>query len=368
MKNLFALFIIGACLAQTIDAQKVLSSSPAAVVQAQTQTAAPQSAELAEADKLSAEAVKLYAAGKYDEALPPAKNALKIREKELGSDHPLVAVALSNLAGILMAKREVKDAEALYRRALAIYEKKYGGNDLHVSKALDSLAAAETAKGDYEKAQDFSERSFSIKEKALGTENPQYLKALESLAAFYMFRGKYDKAAPLYERAAAIREKKLGATNPQLGAALEHWACALYRNNQPGEADKIETRANNILYKEAAARAEPIPLSYSAFNCRIINIPQPRLPAAAMRGKTKEMTVSATVTVDENGKVANVQFVGGDAIYNRALQDAIQQARFRPMSVDGHPVKVTGEIRYRFGEAGPQEYAPNSYGATIPGQ
>jgi len=43
---------------------------------------------LQEARKLSAEVVRLYRAGKYDEARPLAERALEIREKALGPEHP----------------------------------------------------------------------------------------------------------------------------------------------------------------------------------------------------------------------------------------------------------------------------------------
>src|SRR5215510_3784468 len=47
-----------------------------------------QSGDLEEAAQLNAQAMALYAAGRFGEAIPPAKKALAIREKALGPEHP----------------------------------------------------------------------------------------------------------------------------------------------------------------------------------------------------------------------------------------------------------------------------------------
>lgn len=56
-----------------------------------------QTAELA--DKMAAEATRLYQAGRYGDAVPLAQQALAIREKALGPDHLDVASTLNTLAG-----------------------------------------------------------------------------------------------------------------------------------------------------------------------------------------------------------------------------------------------------------------------------
>ena len=52
----------------------------------------------AAASNLNAEAIRLYRAGKYTEAIPIAQRALALREKELKRGHRLVCMSLSNLA------------------------------------------------------------------------------------------------------------------------------------------------------------------------------------------------------------------------------------------------------------------------------
>lgn len=94
-------------------------SNPAVVPKLTTQ----QSAELAEARRMSAEVVTLYNRGKYDDALALATSAVEIRERVLGADHQLVAEALRNLAELYVAKRKYDKAEPIFLRAISIEDK-----------------------------------------------------------------------------------------------------------------------------------------------------------------------------------------------------------------------------------------------------
>ncbi|MEM8546026.1 MAG: tetratricopeptide repeat protein, partial [Cyanobacteria bacterium P01_H01_bin.119] len=57
--------------------------------------------------------------GRYREALPLYRKALKIREQQLGTDHRDVATSLNNLAGLYKAQGRYGEAEPLYQRSLA---------------------------------------------------------------------------------------------------------------------------------------------------------------------------------------------------------------------------------------------------------
>jgi tetratricopeptide (TPR) repeat protein len=66
----------------------------------------------------------LYQAkGNYAAAETLHKRSLAIYEKALGTDHPLVATSLNNLAYLYEAQGIYPAAEPLYKRSLAILEK-----------------------------------------------------------------------------------------------------------------------------------------------------------------------------------------------------------------------------------------------------
>ena len=83
---------------------------------------APLSPALQEAQKISAEAVKLFQQKKFDEAAPLAQKAIAIRETELGKNHISVAQAWRNLAYIQLQREKQKEAEKAFENAFEIYE------------------------------------------------------------------------------------------------------------------------------------------------------------------------------------------------------------------------------------------------------
>jgi formylglycine-generating enzyme required for sulfatase activity/tetratricopeptide (TPR) repeat protein len=76
------------------------------------------------------------------------RQAIALREKSLGSDHPDVAALLNNLANLYITQGRIDEAEPLYQRALAIQEKAPGSHRA-VATALGNLAKLYEAQGRY---------------------------------------------------------------------------------------------------------------------------------------------------------------------------------------------------------------------------
>ena len=53
----------------------------------------------------------LYQQGRYSEAVPYAKEALRLGEEEFGPDDPTTATILNNLAGLYIRQGKVAEAE-----------------------------------------------------------------------------------------------------------------------------------------------------------------------------------------------------------------------------------------------------------------
>jgi TonB family protein len=112
-----------------------------------------------------------------------------------------------------------------------------------------------------------------------------------------------------------------------------------------GNTDKV------ILDSEPPPTSGPKPLlkpvSGGVLNGKALSLPAPSYPDNAKRMRTSG-TVSVEVVVDENGKVISAQATGGpQALRDAAIQAALK-AKFSPTMLSGSPVKVTGEINYKF--------------------
>jgi tetratricopeptide (TPR) repeat protein len=92
----------------------------AAMLMVNSFAGAPAMAQQNEAAALDNRVEALYRAGKFSEAVPLAQQALAIREKALGPDHPDVAKSLNSLALLYAKQGRYADAEPLYKRSLAI--------------------------------------------------------------------------------------------------------------------------------------------------------------------------------------------------------------------------------------------------------
>ena len=63
-----------------------------------------------------------------------------IDKKALGKDHPYVATDLKNLASLYQAQGKYAEAEPLYKRALKIMEQTLGPNHPDVATVCENLA------------------------------------------------------------------------------------------------------------------------------------------------------------------------------------------------------------------------------------
>ncbi len=148
--------------------------------------------------------------GKYAQAEPLYVRALGIRERELGASHPDTATSLNNLAGLYYSQGKYAQAEPLYVRALGIYERELGASHPDTASSLNNLAGLYESQGRYEEAEPLLQRALTIREKALGSEHPDTALSLWWLAVLAEQQRHNQEAKSLYERALAIYERTLG--------------------------------------------------------------------------------------------------------------------------------------------------------------
>lgn len=300
----------------------------------------PVSPELAEASRLSAQVVSLHNQGKHDDALPLARRALEIREKQLGSEHQLVGDALKNIASLYFAKKQYGEAAKLYQRTLSVYEKVFGTDDTRTADILDNLGWSSYGAGDTGKAQRCLQRALTIREKALGPESKRVGETLYVLGQFYQKLGNAGKAVELYKRAIPIIEKTLGLDDPAFRELLEKCSCALTQIGRMQEAEEMRTRSfkrdldstrvmGRVLQGRAVFRAEPL------------------YPAAAKNERVSG-TVIVEVRVNETGNVISTRAVCGPDLLVPGAVEAARKWRFAPTLLSGVPVKVIGTITFNF--------------------
>jgi len=212
-----------------------------------------QEAELQKAKELNTQMEKFYEQEKYAEAIPLALEALRIRERALGPDHPDVVESLNNLAILYDAMGAYGQAEPLYQRALKIDEKALGVDHLEVAADLNNLAVLYYNMGAYGQAEPLYQRALKILEAKLCPDDPKVAQSLDHLAELYYNMGAYDQAEPLHQRALKILEAKLGPDDPEVAYSLDHLAklyCTI------GAYDQAEPLCQRVL-KILEAKLDP---------------------------------------------------------------------------------------------------------------
>ena len=78
--------------------------------------------------------------GRYSEAEPLYIQALALRKRLLGEEHPSVAMSLNNLAYLYSDQGRYSDAEPLFIQALALCDRVLGINHPNTVTVRESLA------------------------------------------------------------------------------------------------------------------------------------------------------------------------------------------------------------------------------------
>jgi len=188
----------------------------------------------------------LYKAGKFDEAIPLAKRAVRVLEKTLSPLDPELATALYNLAELYndyrTGIRNFTEAELLYQRALAIREKALGPEHPLVATTLDDFGVLYFAMNQYSKGELLIKRALEIREKALGPNHPDVARSLNNLAGQYYMMGQFGKAEPMFLRALEIDEKAVGTDSPALVQSLNNLATVYAFLHQFPKAEHVYRR------------------------------------------------------------------------------------------------------------------------------
>ena len=199
---------------------------------------------------------KLYLEkGFYGDTEVHLKHLLLIREKLLGPNHPDVAMSLNKLAeyfifmgkfGLLTHKIRSVEAEPLCKRALEINKKTFGSNHPSVAITISNLAELYKNQQRYVYAEPLFKQALETQKQILGPNHPDVATILNNLAEMYAAQGKYADAEPLFKQALAIKEKAFGENHLDVVVILENLAYTYKKIGRKKEARKIRYRAFDI--------------------------------------------------------------------------------------------------------------------------
>jgi tetratricopeptide (TPR) repeat protein len=191
-------------------------------------------------------AVLYLAKSQHHAAEPLMRQALALAEAAYGENHPIVAVALNNLADLLQDTNRLKEAELLMRRALAIDEFALGPKHPNTATRLNNLAQLLRDTNRPEKAEPLLVRVVEILQNKGGDPYPKLGAAMNSLALLLQDTNRPAEAELLYRRAIAFDEDLSGPEHPSVANRLNNLATLLHANNRLTEAERLMRRGLGI--------------------------------------------------------------------------------------------------------------------------
>jgi protein TonB len=89
------------------------------------------------------------------------------------------------------------------------------------------------------------------------------------------------------------------------------------------------------------------PQEGGVLNDRAVKKPAPRYPPEA-KSVRAQGTVVVQILVDEEGNIASAQAMSGPLLLRGVSEEAARKAKFKPTTLCGRPVKVSGVTTYNY--------------------
>ena len=191
--------------------------------------------QLAHADELNRDALRLHHAGKFADARPLAKEALTLREAALGPTDPLIAESLNTL-GVILQESDYKAARPLLERALKIRQGAFPPVHSAIAESLTNLSRTLYAGGQFAEARPLLEHAVHIRETALSPTAPEVAVSLIHLSIVVSQLGDLQHSRSLMERALSILDPLEHDHPLDLAMGLNYYGNILRRQGEFAEA------------------------------------------------------------------------------------------------------------------------------------
>ena len=182
--------------------------------------------------------------GRYDAAETLTREALALRRREVGEEHPDVAEALAQLAGLAIYRGNLLQAESLAIASARIRRAVLAADDPRLAWGLEMLAGVLRRRGRAEAAESTLREAVTVAERAYGSSDPSVATLRLHLADVWArdFNRLAD-AEVLARRATASLEAALGPDHPLAAVGGIDVALLLSRRGRHAEAERLAARS-----------------------------------------------------------------------------------------------------------------------------
>ena len=182
--------------------------------------------------------------GKYLEAQELLESTIRKRQRLQGEQHPDTLRAVGNLAAVYNNEGKYLQAVQILEPAVEASRRVFGQQHAETLQSLVTLASAYQEVKDFARAERIYARLVDIYRETKGESNPLTVVALSNLAYGYDREGKFAEAEPLLTRVLELSRSVLGEDHPST-LLYEHNLADLERKT--GRAEQAEVRYGHVL-------------------------------------------------------------------------------------------------------------------------
>jgi non-specific serine/threonine protein kinase/serine/threonine-protein kinase len=174
--------------------------------------------------------------GLYEDALKVFDQALELRRRALGPEHPDTRAILVAKAKVLIGLGRTAEAEALMRPLIASPHDDASADDPLALRAIEMLGESELQRNQWTEAESLFRRSLAGRRKALGEDDADTLQSMGNLAMALRGQARYAEAEKLAREVLERRLRIYGEGNPYTNSAYNNVAVILLDEGRAPEA------------------------------------------------------------------------------------------------------------------------------------
>lgn len=145
-----------------------------------------------EVRQLNKHVILLYRSQKYEEAVPMARQAMRLMDRVKQPSPVLFIQTLNNLAELKRQTGDFVTAETLFLRSLRISVQTLGETHSSIPIICNNLALLYENFGKFAEAEALYQRSLKIRESKLGRDHPKVITLVHKLAALVKKRNQQN--------------------------------------------------------------------------------------------------------------------------------------------------------------------------------
>jgi non-specific serine/threonine protein kinase/serine/threonine-protein kinase len=177
--------------------------------------------------------------GRYERAELQLEEALEIRKRVLGGDHPDTLDSMQNLAELFRNQGRFEEAESLFQEALETGRRVLGDDNPHTLNSMEGLATVYWHRGRYDEAEPLFLEALETRKRVLGVDHPHTLRTMNNLAILCASQGHYDEAEPLFREALEAKKRVRGDDHPDTLRSMSNLAELLRNRGRFDEAEPL---------------------------------------------------------------------------------------------------------------------------------